>query len=480
MIFFQIILLIVGLQNSEPAIHFFYRPSCGHCMDILLGDIPKLQAKYAFRLKKYDIDFLDNYRLMEKMEQTHGTMGEDLPVIFMGDSVFYGPDGLYARLEGILRAFPRRRHMEPRDIETVHPYTVPAIAEKILVLYFFQPGCRECSRLDALFDNLEQEFENISVSRRSLIEDTNKVMLEALSEKISMPENERLLVPVVIIGQGYLIKGEITTDNLYGLMQEHHPGDQIIEEIDVLGAENSILQRFGQFSLLGIIIAGLLDGVNPCAFATIIFFVSYLLFLGRRRRDIVLMAVAFISAVFIAYFLIGVGAYNLLKYLVGYEIIAKIVFLSFGIIAIVLGLLSLRDYGYARKGKFDKMLLQLPLGIKQRIHRDIKKKTAVRGIIIGSFLTGLVISFLEFGCTGQIYLPTIMFMISKVGWRLKPILSLLVYNVMFVVPLIAIALLAVAFTTKRMTESLSSKIPLIKLLTALLFFALGFLLIISA
>ena len=240
------------------------------------------------------------------------------------------------------------------------------------------------------------------------------------------------------------------------------------------------MQRFGRFSILGIIAAGLLDGVNPCAFATIIFFVSYLLFLGRRRRDIVLMAVAFISAVFIAYFLIGVGAYNLLKYLVGYEIIARIIFFSFGIVAIILGFLSLRDYGCARRGEFGKMLLQLPLGIKQRIHRDIKEKTAVRGIIIGSFLAGLIISLLEFSCTGQIYLPTITFMISRVGWRLKPILSLLVYNVMFVVPLIVIALLAVTFTTQRVIKSLSSKIPTIKLLTALLFFILGVLLILSA
>jgi hypothetical protein len=191
------------------------------------------------------------------------------------------------------------------------------------------------------------------------------------------------------------------------------------------------------------------------------------------------MAVSFITAVFIAYFLIGVGAYGLLKYLVGYSIIAKIIFLCFGTLAIILGLLSLRDYLYARRGELDKMLLQLPLGIKQRIHRDIKERTAVGGIIGGSFLAGLVISFLEFGCTGQIYLPTITFMISKVGWSLKPILSLLVYNVMFVIPLIVIALIAIVFTTQGIAKALASKIPVIKLLTAILFFVLGVLLILS-
>jgi hypothetical protein len=154
--------------------------------------------------------------------------------------------------------------------------------------------------------------------------------------------------------------------------------------------------------------------------------------------------------------------------------------LCFGIIALILGLLSLRDFIVARQGNYDKMILQLPLGIKQRIHRDIKARTAVGGIILGSFIAGMIISFLEFGCTGQIYLPTITFMISRVGWGLKPVLSLLVYNIMFVVPLVLISVLALLFSTNTIAKSLGTKVPTIKLLTALLFFVLGILLIISA
>ena len=448
-------------------------------MDVLLSDIPTLQKQYAFRLRKYDIDLMKNYRLLEKMEQGQFETGEDLPVIFLGDSVFYGPENVYSKMEGVLRILSRKKEIEPRDTGTTRLDTLPEIVRKVTLYYFFQPGCPECDRLEAMFNNIEKDVKGVEISKRDIFEDTNKVILEALSEEVSMPQEKRLLVPVVIIGRGFLIKEEITTENLFRLMTEHQSDSLIIEDIDVQGAERSILARFGRFSLLGIIVAGLLDGVNPCAFATIIFFVSYLLFLGRRRKDIILMAVSFITAVFIAYFLIGVGAYGLLKYLAGYDIIAKIIFLCFGTLAIILGLLSLRDYLYARRGEFDKMLLQLPLGIKQRIHRDIKEKTAVGGIVFGSFLAGLVISFLEFGCTGQIYLPTITFMISKVGWSLKPILSLLVYNVMFVIPLIVISLMAIVFTTQGITKSLRSKIPMIKLLTAILFFVFGILLILS-
>jgi len=473
-------ILLSSQTGAGPLMHFFYRPSCGHCMDILLVDIPKLQEKYAFTTKKYDIDLLSNYQTLEKMEDAKGCSGDDLPVIFIGDSVFYGPEQLYDKLEGVLMTSPKPKRKASVVADTIRKDTLPDLEEDIGILYFFQPGCNECGRLEALFDNLENNYTKIHVSRYSIFADTSKLMLEAISARIGIPEEQRLLVPVVIIGRGYLIKEEITSEKIFELIAQYQSDDRVVADSTLGSAEHSILQRFGRFSLLGIAVAGLLDGVNPCAFATIIFFVSYLLFLGRKRKDIVLMAVSFISAVFIAYFSIGIGAYNLLKYLVGYDIIGRIVFLCFGIIAIVLGILSIRDYLYARNGQFDKMLLQLPLGIKQRIHRDIKEKTATGGIVLGSFVAGLIISFLEFGCTGQIYLPTITFMISRVGWQIKPVLALIVYNVMFVVPLIVFAMLAIVFTTQNIARSLSARIPAIKFLTAMLFFALGILLILSA
>ncbi|MGD9379298.1 MAG: hypothetical protein PVI51_01890 [candidate division WOR-3 bacterium] len=473
-----ICLLLISQSASTPALHFFYRPSCGQCMDILLGDIPKLQAKYVFTLKKYDIDLLDNYQRLEEMEQEHGQSGEELPVVFIDDSVFYGPQGIYERMGRVLKNIARKSLKEEQKPRPRRD-TIPAMTGYVRLHYFYQPGCEECARLDALFNGL-QEQDSMIVVRHNILEDTSKVLLEALSNKIGIPEEKRLLVPVVVVGTGYLLKQEITSENIFRLIEKLETDRRDLITIDVQDAEKSIIERFGRFSLVGIIFAGFLDGLNPCAFATIIFFVSYLLFLGRRRRDVILMAISFITAVFLAYFLIGVGAYNILNYLAGYDIVARIIFMCFGIIALVLGLLSLRDFIFARQGKLDKMILQLPLGIKQRIHRDIKERTAVGGIILGSFVAGLIVSFLEFGCTGQIYLPTITFMVSRTGWHLKPLLTLLIYNVMFVLPLILISLLAVVLSTSRIARSLSKRIPTIKLLTALLFFALGILLILSA
>lgn len=475
-----ILLLTLFAQSHEVVVHVFYTPDCEHCMDILLDDIPKLQNKYQFILKKYDIDILKNYTLLEEMEKGVKNIGEDLPVIFVGDSVFYGPKEICKNLESTLRKSAKNKKPVAKDT------TVPATKLKkdemgeINLYYFCQPGCKECNRIEILLSNLQKTYDNFKVHRHNIFDDSSKIFLEGLAARNEIPEKKRLIVPAVIIGDDYLVKENITLAQLNLLLQKYGKGSPKLDTVNFESAEHGILKRFSQFSIFGILLAGLLDGVNPCAFATLIFFVTYLLFIGRRRKDVILMALFFILAVFIAYFAIGIGAYNLLKYLSGFDFIAKIIFLGFGIIAITLGILSLRDYFIAKRGEPGKMILQLPLGIKQRIHKDIKEKTRAGGIIFGSLIAGFLISFLEFGCTGQVYLPTITFMVSKAGFSLKPLFALLLYNIMFILPLIIIAFLATIFTTKKIAKSMEAKIPLIKLFTAVLFFALGIILILLA
>ncbi len=449
-------------------------------MDILLGEIPKLQEDYSFTFKKYDIELMENYRILEQMETNVAEPGEDLPIIFVGDSVFYGPDETRKKLASTLKILSEISPKIKEDSIPSPPDTTQMGGATTHLYYFYQTNCRECNRVEIMLKGVEEHYKQVVVHAFDIFEDTSKVFFEGLAIERNIPESERLIVPAIIIGDDYLIKDNITLQHLEKIIGAYHEGSPEYDVSQFTSAEQTIFDRFSRFSYVGILIAGLVDGVNPCAFATLIFFVSYLLFIGKRRKDVILMALFFIIAVFTTYFAIGLGAYSLLKYLTGLEIISRVIFLVFGVIAIVLGILSLRDYFVARKGDHSKMILQLPLGIKQRIHKNIKEKTAIGGIIIGSLIAGFLISFLEFGCTGQVYLPTITFMVSRMGFSLKPIIALVLYNFMFVLPLIIIAGLATLFSTKGIAKSLERRIPTIKLVTALLFFALGLLLILSA
>jgi len=471
---------------STPTLHFFYTPDCGHCMDILLGNIPAYQQKYTFHFKKYDINFMDNFRLLEQMEEEYGTTGEDLPIIFMGDSVIYGPDETHARLENVIIQYTKSTHppdtvKPPPDTLTNAPDTIQqSFYNEIHLYYFTQTGCPECSRSDILLKNIEEYYDQVTIHTYDLADDSAKLFYEAVAEYANVPDAQRLIAPTIVIDTSLLIQEDISLRKLDSLFIEYRSGSPMLDTLDLTSAEKSIIERFSKFSIFGIMLAGLLDGINPCAFATLVFFVSYLLFIGKRRRDIILMAISFITAVFVAYLGIGIGAFNLFKVLSRIDIIARILFISFGILAIVLGILSLRDFTLARRGDTSKMILQLPLGIKQRIHKSIKKQTAAGGIIIGSFVAGFLVSFLEFGCTGQVYLPTITFMVSKAGFGVQPFFALIMYNIMFVLPLALIAILALLVSQKNVATFLDARVATVKLLTALLFFGLSVLLLLSA
>ncbi len=470
---------ILIATSAQPVVHFFYSPSCGHCMDILLSDIPALQAKYSFILKKYDIDILDNIKILEKMEENVANKTDDMPVVFVGDSVFYGPVAVRKKLGPTLKILaPRGHDTTVIDTAAVAPDTSVFPGDAINLYYFYQLECPECDRTDIMLQALARQHGTLSVHKYDIREDSCKALYEAIALERSIPAEKRLLVPAVFIGEHYLIK-DFNSTELESLIVRYKKGSPRLDTLITTAGEHSIMERFSRFSMIGIICAGLLDGINPCAFATIVFFISYLIFIGRRQKDILIMSISFIVSVFICYFAIGIGAYGLMKYLVRFSVIARSLFLLFGIAAIILGFLSLYDFYVALKKDHSRMILQLPLAVKQRIHDGIKDKTRAGGIIVGSAAAGFMVSFLEFGCTGQVYLPTIMFMISNARASLKPFWALLLYNLAFIVPLVVIAVAAIIFSTKNIARHLEKRIPLVKIATAALFFILGIALLLS-
>ena len=107
---------------------------------------------------------------------------------------------------------------------------------------------------------------------------------------------------------------------------------------------------------------------------------------------------------------------------------------------------SLRDLYRARRGRHAEISLQLPAALKRRVHAVLRESggaTRGPGLLVGVFVTGVVVSVLELACTGQVYLPTIAYMVqvdrSPLGIR-----SLLLYNTGFVLPLIGVFALAYA------------------------------------
>jgi len=93
-------------------------------------------------------------------------------------------------------------------------------------------------------------------------------------------------------------------------------------------------------------------------------------------------------------------------------------------------------------------------------------------------ITGFLVSLLEAVCTGQTYLPTITFILKTTTLKLHALAYLVIYNLMFVVPLFIIFIFALlGITSGQFSNFLKKHLLLIKLLMAILFFGLGIFLI---
>ena len=233
--------------------------------------------------------------------------------------------------------------------------------------------------------------------------------------------------------------------------------------------------RFRSFGVLTVAFAGLVDGLNPCAFATLAFFVSYLALSGRQGREILAVGLAFTLGVFLAYLVVGLGFYEVLDLLGGLlTTLGRWVYGLTALMCVVLAVFSFLDFLKARRGEIGDMSLNLPHSLRMRINAVIRRGRGSRAFVAGSFVTGIAVSFLELACTGQVYLPTIVFVMSQPEMRVRALMFLLLYNLLFIVPLVVVFILAYYGTgSKQLTRFLQQRAATLKLGMALLFAALA-------
>src|SRR3990167_7427881 len=92
---------------------------------------------------------------------------------------------------------------------------------------------------------------------------------------------------------------------------------------------------------LGIVIAAaLVDSINPCVFGVLIFLLAYMTKVFKSKKRMLLAGLIYVAAVYLTYFLIGVGIFTL-AYTAG---LAKPFYRLAAIIALIAGLLEIKDY----------------------------------------------------------------------------------------------------------------------------------------
>lgn len=353
--------------------------------------------------------------------------------------------------------------------------------ESLSLVYFHKPGCKDCARVEDLLASMKKDFPLLKMEKYSIMEADATVLNQALCLRFGVPARQQTLTPAVFVQGGALIKEDISPSQLGGLLEETMELDEDnawmeVGVEDLAAAEEKIEERFDALTLPVIIGAGLLDGINPCAFATIIFFLSYLQVAKRNAREILFIGMAFILAVFLTYFLVGLALHGVIEQIARFKGAQLVMTWVFAAFALVVAILSFRDGLKARKkGGIKDMSLQLPSFLKDRIRLVIRKGAKARNFVIAAFLSGVVISLLELACTGQVYAP-IIFKIQQ--GEFDAVGYLVIYNLAFITPLVIIFGLAFGGMRSDTLISFQNKhTAAVKFGLAALFFALFLILV---
>ncbi|WP_346434870.1 GAP family protein [uncultured Methanoculleus sp.] len=169
--------------------------------------------------------------------------------------------------------------------------------------------------------------------------------------------------------------------------------------------------------------AGLIDGINPCAFAVLVFLlVSFTA--SRSRREMLFSGLAYVSAVFLFYILAGLGIMRFI------EAAGLTYYFSMfaGIVAVIAGSISILN---AFSDKFP-VSLSIPRSSKGLMDTLMKKAS-----IPAAFLLGIAVGVFELPCTGGIYLAILSLLSSEMTFY-EGVPFLVLYNAFFVLPLLLI------------------------------------------
>ncbi len=227
------------------------------------------------------------------------------------------------------------------------------------------------------------------------------------------------------------------------------------------------------FLLIGImLLAGILDGFNPCAFSTLLLWIGFLLNnfntqmngeseFKHKQKMIRGFAIYYTIGIFLVYFIFGTGALLITDMIrpSSISLLTKIA----GLVVVILGLITLRDSMSKGKTKVIKM---------PKVLYPLVKKFSKPTTKFAALISGFVIGLCTIPCSGAIYMAVLVILNTKFQSVMYPIL--LVYNIGFVLPVI---ILTLAISNKKILtyvsqDFLKSK-SLIRLILSIVTILLG-------
>ncbi len=328
---------------------------------------------------------------------------------------------------------------------------------KPVVYFFFNTNCGECLKTLPFIEEFAAGHPEVVVRYIDVREsDENLALFKAFKDYYGA---SFVPVPSVFVGNVVLSgTGEITG----GL------GDAVNTTLTTLPTPvpTSTFPESAELTLPLVIASALVDGINPCAFSVLIFLLVTIVSLESRRRMLAVGS-TFICAVFVFYFLSGLGLFAVIQS----AGISRLISVIAAVVAFGAGTISILSVFGRGNGK---SILSIPESKKDIINRYIRKAS-----LPGAFMVGILVGMFELPCTGGIYLA-ILSLLSNRMTAVDGIPYLLVYNFFFVLPLIVIlGICTYGIPVERLEEWRTGSRKAVRVIMGAVMILLGIILIIE-
>lgn len=461
---------------DEPAdleLVYIYELGCVDCayVETMLRD---LSDRYPqLRVARYDVHSPTGRSLVHRLLRAYGADIGPVPMVFVGDVAMVGTRFYGLADEPI--TYTGRMIEIILEEAVVHALAVPTpsplerlpatVTDLVLVV---DPAHPASAAFEQTVVDLVARHPELGVERLDAADADELRTFGRLQRMFGVPGNP----PALFVGDVALIG-----DALYVGRQPPRPFAFTPDDIVFLDAQvaravegeaASPLDRLRlreQLTLWAVIGAALLDSLNPCDFALMLLLMGTLIVLGKRMK-VLWAGLAFIAGTYVTYFTMGFAVYTLLGITVGARGFRVPFLYTVSSLAILIGLFQMKDLLWY--GRW--FSIEIPDRWKPRAKRLAESVASIPG----AFVIGALESLFLAPCTSGPYLA-ILTLLSQTTERLEGALLLLLYNFVFVIPLIVLAF-AVHFgftTTARAERWRTAKAGKFHFITGLVMFALG-------
>ncbi|MBM7582731.1 cytochrome c biogenesis protein CcdA/glutaredoxin [Caldicoprobacter guelmensis] len=473
-----------NLSLQKINIVYFYDNPCASCneeekfIDLFNSLVGTDKENVKVNIAMYNVFKGGGLQLLKEYFERYNVPKEKqiTPILFINDQFLAGDTAIKAGLRDIF--LQEKNSIGTNTVEN----NKDSNNNQIVIVYFYVPDCRECEKVDKFLSTLKKrylvEFEDstkytyVNIKKFSIGEPKNLELIKKYFEVYKVPENDQF-VPIVFIGDTYLAGLEAIKEEL---IEKIETGEGITT-LDLSEGEyhdSSFVMSLNGYDIIGVLMAGLVNGFNPCSLSMLLFFLSLVV---AKGTNILRTGFAFCFGKFLSYLLLGTLLFNVfLKFQIPwFSTIVKTIILV-GVFIIVL--INIQDYFAAKHEKYDRIRLQLPAWLRRYNHEWIKNlfsRQNSRWLFVLSFGLGAMISVGEFLCTGQIYLATIVYFLrSSFTFNLQALLYFILYDLAFIIPLLLVTY--VIYKGKEVfdvSDAIRRRMPFIKLINAILFLAFG-------